>query len=166
MADGGRLDEAIAEYQKVLITKPDLADTRRSLDTVLSQREGILKGLAAERESLLGRPDDVALLNDLAWALATNPNVSVRNGEEAVELARRAVKLSGGRNPAILGTLAAAYAEAGRFPEAVETGRKALELATRQKQQALLESIRAKLLLYEAKVPYREPSQPPSHPSQ
>ena len=65
------------------------------------------------------RPNDAALLNNTAWVLATNPNASVRNGMEAVELAERALKLSGGNEPAILGTLAAAYAEAGRFPEAV-----------------------------------------------
>ena len=62
--------------------------------------------------------------------LATNPNASVRNGAEAAELAERAARLSGGQKPAILGTLAAAYAEAGRFPEAVQTARKALKLAT------------------------------------
>ena len=75
-------------------------------------------------------------MNCLAWVLATCPEASVRNGAEAVELARRAVKLSDGREPAILGTLAAAYAEAGRFPEAVQTARKALELATQQNKQA------------------------------
>ena len=66
------------------------------------------------------RPSDTNLLNDTAWILATNPNASVRDGAEAVELAQRAVKLSGGQEPAILDTLAAAYAEAGRFADAVE----------------------------------------------
>ena len=65
-----------------------------------------------------------------AWMLATNPNASVRNGAEAVELAQRAVELSGGREPAILDTLAAAYAEAGRFPEAVKTAQRAAALAS------------------------------------
>jgi hypothetical protein len=57
--------------------------------------------------------------------------------------------------------LAAAYAEAGRFPEAVETSRKALDLATQQNKQALAESIKAKIPLYEARTPFRE-RQPPS----
>ena len=103
----------------------------------------------------------MALLNDTAWLLATNPNVSVRNGREAVELAQRAVKLSGGREPAILGTLAAAYAETGRFTEAVQTARKAVDLARQQNQQALAESIQAKIRLYEAGKAFREsPSSP------
>ena len=95
-------------------------------------------------------------MNNLAWLLATCPEASVRNGAEAVELARRAVQLSGGREPAILGTLAAAYAEAGRFPEAVQTARKALKLATQQNQHATAEAIQAKIPLYEAGTPFRQ----------
>ena len=105
---------------------------------------------------LRSRPHDAALLNDTAWVLATNPNASVRNGTEAVELAQRAVKLSAGQEPAILGTLAAAYAEAGRFPEAVKTVRTAYKLAAQQKQQMLADALRAKIALYEAGKPYRQ----------
>ena len=100
------------------------------------------------------QPNQIGFVNQLAWVLATCPEASVRNGAEAVELAQRAVQLSGGREPAILGTLAAAYAEAGRFPEAVQTARKALELATQQNKQALAESIKAKLPLYQAGTPF------------
>ena len=100
------------------------------------------------------RPDDVALLNDIAWTLVTNPNASIRKGDEAVELAGRAARLSGGRNPAILDTLAAAYAEAGRFPEAVETAQKAIELATRQNKAALADSLRTRIKLYQDRKPY------------
>ncbi len=102
------------------------------------------------------RPDDVALLNDTAWVLATNPNASIRNGTEAVGLAQRAVRLSDGKEPAVLGTLAAAYAEAGRFSEAVQTARKALDLATEQNKQSLAESLKAKMALYEAGTPFRD----------
>ena len=102
------------------------------------------------------QPNDAALLNNTAWVLATNPNASVRNGTEAVELAERALKLSGGNEPAILGTLAAAYAEAGRFAEALATAHKALELAKRRNNQALADILRARIALYEAGKPYYE----------
>ena len=105
---------------------------------------------------LRARPDDVALLDDTARVLATNPNASIRNGAEAVELAQRAAQLSDRREPAILGTLAAAYAEAGRFSEAVQTARKALDLATEQNKQSLAESLKAKIPLYEAGTPCHE----------
>ena len=89
--------------------------------------------------------------------LATNPNASVRNGSEAVELAQRALKLSGGNEPAILGTLAAAYAEAGRFAEAVRTAEQAVQLAAAKGDRALAEQIRTRLELYRNGKPYRQP---------
>ena len=98
-------------------------------------------------------------LNNLAWSLATSPEASLRNGAKAVETARRAMELSDGRQPAILDTLAAAYAEAGRFPEAVETVRKAIALASEQKQPDVEESLREKIAIYEAGKPFRETPQ-------
>ena len=65
-----------------------------------------------------------------------------------------------GVEPAILGTLAAAYAEAGRFPEALQTARQALDLATQQNKQSLAKSIRAQIRLYESGTPYRESAFP------
>ena len=127
--------------------------------SVLGRERSPRRSSTGARPSACGRTSS-AWLNQLAWVLATCPEASVRNGAEAVELAQRAVRLSGGREPAILGTLAAAYAEAGRFPEAVQTARKALELATQQNKQALAESIKAKIPLYEAGTPFREPHQP------
>ncbi len=112
---------------------------------------------------LRARPDDIALLNDTAWVLATNPNASIRNGAEAVELAERAVRLSDGQEPAVMGTLAAAYAEASRFPEAVQTARKALDLATQQNKQPLAKSIKAEMALYDSQRPCRE-TQPSAAP--
>ena len=125
----------------------------------------MLKALAERRESLRSRPDDIALLNDTAWVLATNPNASIRNGAEAVELAQRAVQLSDGREPAVLGTLAAAYAEAGRFAEAVKTAEQALALAASQNNAALAETLHARIKLYQAGSPYRNTQQPSPSPS-
>ena len=156
----GQFDEAIAEFQAALNIKPDYTDARDNLGIAQSRREEIQKTLIRRREALRQRPDDPALLNDTAWMLATNPNASIRNGAEAVELAGRAVRLSGGREPAVLGTLAAAYAEAGRFSEAQDTARKALDLAARQDNHPLAESLKGKILLYEAGTPFREMSQP------
>jgi protein O-mannosyl-transferase len=163
LANCGQIDEAIVQYQRALEVKPDYTNAHNNLGIVQSRREGILKDLTQRRESLRSRPNDVALLNETAWILATNPNASIRNGTEAVELAQRAVQLSDGREAAIVGTLAAAYAEAGRFSEAVQTARQALELAGRQNNQSLAESIKAKIPLYERGNPFREIPQP-SHP--
>ena len=90
--------------------------------------------------------------------LATNPNASIRNAAEAIELAQRAVQLSAGQEPAVLDTLSAAYAEAGRFSEAVKTARQAVQLANDQNKPPLAKSIEAKISLYEIGAPFREPS--------
>jgi Flp pilus assembly protein TadD len=158
----GRLDEGIGEFEAALKTKPDYTEARNNLGFAQLQRQEILKALAGRRELLRARSDDITLLNETAWVLATNPNASIRNGAEAVELAGRAAQLSGGREPAVLDTLAAAYAEAGRFSEAVQTARKAMELATRQNNRPLAESINAKISLYETRTPFREMSRPPA----
>ena len=71
-----------------------------------------------------------------------------------MELAQRANQFAGGGNPVFLGTLATAYAEAGRFPEAVETAQRALQLAEAQSNPALADAIRSKLKLYQAGSPF------------
>ena len=162
LGQDGRLDEAIAHLKKALELKPDYPDARDNLDVIQSQREELVKGLADRRKLLRSRPDDVALLSSIAWVLATVPNDSIRDGAKAVEFAQRAEKLTDGREPAILDTLAAAQAETGRFAEAVQTARKALELADRQDKRPLAESIEAKIRLYEAGKPFRETKRPAS----
>jgi protein O-mannosyl-transferase len=158
LAGRGELDEAIAHYRSALECDSGHANARRNLDLVRSQREELGKTLARQRELLRADPNDLPLLNNVAWTLATNPNASLRDGVEAVALAQRATQLSGGREAVVLGTLAAAYAEAGQFALAVETARKALKLAAQQNNQAMAESVKAKIPLYEKQTPFREMS--------
>ena len=113
--------------------------------------------MARCQEVLRAKPDDIANRNDLVWLRATCPEPSLRNGAEAVELARRANQLSGGNQPHVLDTLAAAYAEAGHFPEAVSTAQQALELATPQQSPTTVAALRTRLALYEAGKPCRQP---------
>ena len=80
------------------------------------------------RAAVARRPDSTVLLNALAWQLATWPDELVRDGGEAVELAERACRMTGNARPDYLSTLAAAYAELGRFEDAVRTVRTALDL--------------------------------------
>ena len=106
--------------------------------------------------SLRQRPNDAALLDGIARMLATNPVASVRDGAKAVAVALRAERVSGGNNPAVLDTLAAAYAESGRFPAATQTARRAIDLAEKQNKWRLSESIRAKMRLYEKGIPFHQ----------
>ena len=156
LGQGGRFDEAIIHFQQALKIKPDYAEACNNLGNALAGQGRIAEAVAQWREVVRLQPNQIAFVNNLAWVLATCPKASVRNGAEAVPLAQRAVKLGNGRQPAVLDTLAAAYAEAGRFPEAVQTARKALDLATHQNRYSLAESIRAKISLYEAGIPFRQ----------
>ena len=88
--------------------------------------------------------------------MAAWPEAAIRNGARAVELAQRANQLSGGQNLLILHTLAAAYAEAGRFTEAITTARQALELAESHSLSTQAGLLRSELKLYEAGTPLRD----------
>lgn len=94
--------------------------------------------------------------NNLAWILATSPDDSLRDGTEAVWCAEQACDLTDYKQPAMLGTLAAAYAEAGRFREAIETGEKAAQLARAMGYVQLAKANEQLLMFYRAGKPYHE----------
>ena len=103
------------------------------------------------------KPGIVDARNNLAWILATAPDAAIRNGNKAVELAEEANRVSDARDPNILSTVAAAYAEAGRFAEAMVMAQRALELSDPKNAKAL-EKRRLQLQCYEAGSPYRDAS--------
>ena len=94
--------------------------------------------------------------NNLAWVLATCPEASFRNGPQAIALAQAANRLSGGNNPVMLKTLAAAYAEAGRFAEAITAAQQALQLAAAQNNTPLVSDLQSHIKLYQAGSPFRD----------
>ena len=160
LVDCRRIDEAVAEYQKALEINPDYAKAHYNLGAALYRQRKISAAIAQWDEAIRVQPDNLLALNQLAFSLATSSEASVRDGARAVELARRAAQFSGGRDANILATLAAAYAEAGRFPEAVQTANKALVLASRQNNSTLADTLRARLKLYQNNSPYHETQQP------
>ena len=80
-------------------------------------------------------PKDAAAHNSLAWLLATGPQERFRDGKRAIDHATRACELTKWKRSAYLDTLAAAYAEAGKFDKAVEFQQKAVELATKDTEK-------------------------------
>jgi tetratricopeptide (TPR) repeat protein len=105
--------------------------------------------------ALKEEPDRLFTLSLTASLLATCPDSSIRNGAEAVTLANRANQLTGGKDPAILDTLSAAYAEEGRFAKAMEIEQQALELATQQGNATLTSKLKTHLGLYSSNEPLR-----------
>jgi tetratricopeptide (TPR) repeat protein len=108
------------------------------------------------QKALSINPGQLFVLNNLAWLLATASNATLRNGAKAIELAEQARQLTGGGDPLILRTLAAAYAEEGSFGLATVTARRGLELATEQKNDALTATLQQDIKLYEARLPVRD----------
>jgi tetratricopeptide (TPR) repeat protein len=101
-------------------------------------------------------PNNAEVLNNLAWLLATTGDVSSQDADRAVKSAKRACESTGYKDPEFVDTLAAAYASAGRFSEAIETAEKAIKLAEAAGQKELAETIQNRLEQYKASRPYHE----------
>ena len=157
----GRLDDAIAHFQKAVSLRPDFARAHCDLAAALLHRGQTAEAVAHYQTALAAQPATPSVLAIAAWALATCPEAAVRNGPQAVELAGEAQRLTGGTNLSVLGTLAAAFAEAGRFPEAAATAQRAVELATARANPGHAEALRAQLRLYQAGSPFRDPALSP-----
>ena len=103
------------------------------------------------QQALAINPNQLFVLN-LAWLLARTSDASLRNSAKAVALAEQTRQLTGGGNPLVLRTLAAAYAEEGSFGPATVTALRGLELATKQKNDALAATVQKEIQLYEARM--------------
>lgn len=106
--------------------------------------------------SLKSRVLNAADLNNQAWLLATSPDDKIRDGNLAVEMAKRACELTHYRTPITIGTLGAAYAEAGRFDDAISAAQDACKVAGQLNQTNILDRNRQLLELYQSHKPYRE----------
>jgi protein O-mannosyl-transferase len=157
----GRLDEAIAHYRQAMEIDPQYPSAHTNLGLALYQAGQMAEAATELREAVRLRPNHLLALNQLAWLLATCSHASLRNGREAVSLAERAARLCGNREPAILGTLAAAYAETGQSRKAVETASRAVDLATARGDTRLADACRARRELYRSGRAYHDPPGPP-----
>jgi len=108
------------------------------------------------RLALQANANDVRALNNLAWIYATSSYGQFRNGPQAVQMAEQAVQIGGKEDRALLSTLAAAYAEAGRFADAVKTTQQALALAEKANDEAAIKRFQTRLELYQKNRPYRD----------
>ena len=162
LAAQGQLDEAIEDYRQAIEADANHPEAFFHLGLAFGQMGRTREAVVQFREALRLNPNLIGALNNLAWTLATSPDDELRNGPEAVRLAERACDLTHYRQPLFIGTLAAAYAESGRFPEAVTTAEKAEQLATTTGLTTVAEKNRELLELYRASKPYHDP--PPSKP--
>lgn len=152
----GRLDEAASTYREAIRRAPDDTTSRHNLGMVLQVSGKFDEGVAAYREALAVDRDNLDVLADLAWALATTPDTDRQRPDEALALAQRAAQLSRPPSPLVLDVLAAAEAAAGRFDDAVATAGQALTLARAGADDRSAKQIAARLELYRQRRPFRQ----------
>jgi tetratricopeptide (TPR) repeat protein len=155
LATEGRTPEAIAHFERALAINPFYTAAYENLAEAYGAQNQLAKAVKYFLKALDQKPDDVALLNKTAWILATAVDPAARDGNEAIVLADHAVKLTDRKDASSLDTLAAAYAENGRFDEAVTTGTEALALAKARGDQAFPAELMQRLELYKAHKPVR-----------
>ncbi len=154
----GRRDEAIRHYERVVELTPLAAAAHRNLATALLGAGRTAEAIAYHETAIQVGPEDAAGISVFAWLLATCPDDSVRDGKRALELAQRAMALAQPPTPTILHTLAAAYAEVGRFDEALKTVDQALDLAVTLKESQWVDFIRQTRPIIAHQLPIRDAS--------
>jgi protein O-mannosyl-transferase len=159
----GRLAEAMVHYRKFLEIEPENVEARNILGTALIQQGRIREAIEQWQDALAIEPENGNAASNLAWVFATCPDDSIRNGTRAVELAEEALRISGGKIPMIFRVLAAAYAENGRFSEAIESAQRGAELANNQGNPGLATELQSNIALYQASTPLRDSSLAPGN---
>ena len=152
----GRAPEALDDYFTALpLVGPNPAVLLNVGNLLLTQQRSA-EALGLFQRALQLQPDNVDALNRVAWVLATHPDPGVRNGSEALSLAQKACALTQQQHAPSLNTYAAALAENGRFPEAVQTMQRTIELARASGQQGFVTIAEKLLALYQSGQPFRE----------
>jgi tetratricopeptide (TPR) repeat protein len=154
----GSVDEAMVHYQRALEIKPNSAEACYNFGNALLLKRNVDEAITYYQKALQIKPDSTEAQNNLAWVLATAPQASLRNGRQAVELAQQANLVACGEDSTILRTLAAAYAEAGRYSDAQQSAQKAMSLAQATGQTDLVELLNGELKLYAAGLPFHQES--------
>ena len=154
LLEHGKEDQAVPQFQKILELDPTDASAHLNLGLCFFNLGRMDEAIMQYQKALQLEPSDPGIENNLALLLATCPQASLRDGDRAVELARHANTLTGGQDPVILHTLAAAFAQAGHYSEAVENAQRALKIAEVQSNARMAGTLQSELKLYQAGKPF------------
>jgi tetratricopeptide (TPR) repeat protein len=147
LIEAGRTDEALGHINKALELDPEFADAHNLLGLVLARAGQLDDGVAHLEKAVALNPDSLEFRFNLGRVLAARHSFA-----QAIPQFERAVELSGGQEPQSLEMLAAMYSEVGRFPDAARVARRALDLATRENDNSLAETLRARIAYYESQA--------------
>ena len=161
--DLGRCQEAIEDCSQAIKIKPDFADAYSNRGAAYIKLDRLQEAIEDFNQAIRLKPTHADAHNNLAWIFATSPDPNIRNPSLAISLAQEACNATNFMNPAVLDTLAAAYASKGRFTDAVETAQKALGLANSANQTQVKNTIECHLIFYKQNKPYVESVKQVSH---
>lgn len=151
----GRVEDALQHLRAAVERAPAFAEARTELAFALAETGAFLDAIAVLEAGTTIAPADPRITGALAMFLATAPDDSLRNGRRAIDLAQRAIDGSERPGPVLFGTLAAGYAEVGRFADAVKTIDVAIEIATDSGDVALLEEFHVQRARYASGLRFR-----------
>lgn len=157
----GEADRTITLAREALRLRYSEGGLHYLLGNALIQKNELAEGIAQLRSAVALKPDWAPGWSDLAWNLATASDPNLRNGAEAVTTAEQACALTQNQVPKFIGTLAAAYAETGRFAEAIATAERARDLARAMGQEEIAQRNEQLLLLYRSDRAYHAPETTP-----
>ena len=158
LAAEGQVDEALPYLERALELDPRNARAHFYLGLALYDRGRSQNAVAHLNEAIRLGSEDVPILWQTAWILATSPDASVRDGPRAVELAKSAIQYSKGQEPRAFDALAAGLAETEEFPAAVAAAEQASTMALLRNDDALADAIGQRARLYRQGLPYRQPA--------
>ncbi len=149
-------NEASEILQRVAPAWPNNADAQYRYGLALAHQGKSREAMSQYAQALLLRPDFAEALDALAWIAATDPHPELRNGPQAVAMAGRACELTGRQQPAMLLTLAAAYAETGQFSEALAAAEKGRDIAKTKGNKELVEKAALMRNAFEKRQSFRD----------
>ena len=155
LLDQGHPDEAIPELNTAVELKPRFAGTQEALAGAYQALGNWHEALNHWQQATALDSNRVSAIAGAAWLMATAPDASVRNGGQAITLARSAIAMTPAEDPDLLDVLAAAYAETGEFDRASAQISRAIIVADSRGNKQLAADLRSRQKLYVEKKPYR-----------
>jgi Flp pilus assembly protein TadD len=151
----GRINDAISHCQEAVRIQPNDTDAQNNLGLALLQLGDEADAAIHFERSLVSNPNNLNARCNLAWVLATSVDPARRNGQRAVELVNSVAQGPGRGNPTVLRTLAVAYAETGRFSDAIETAQQAIAIAKATGNDGLAADLERNIAAYRMNQPIR-----------
>jgi protein O-mannosyl-transferase len=156
LLQANRIPEAVEHFNRAVTLEPGLVEAHNNYGYALLRSGKPEAAIAQYQMALILKPDYAGPANNLAWVLATSPRAELRNGPRAVEMAERANRLSEASNLVMLRTLAAAYAEAGRFNDAIAVAQRTAEIAAAQRNIAMVKRLQQEIAQFRNGQPLRD----------